>query len=273
MRTIMKRSGLAFNLSLLKLLPFVLLIGGCATGSTKHTTSAVNFLYPDKNVPVASQGIPVLHLPLSVGIAFVPGEGGGHYGKGLLNSTGLQDSENFRFTEREKKKLMQEVADHFKQYSFISEIKIISSSYLKPGGSFANLDRVRSVYGVDVVALMSFDQTQFTDEGFASLAYWTLIGVLVVPGEKNDTHTMVDTVVYDIQSRKLLFRAPGLSTIKGSATPVNLKKNLRADSEKGIEQAAKEMIINLDAQLALFREKIKENPDEFRVVDKTNMAP
>lgn len=269
----MKRSGLAFTLSLLKLLPFVILIGGCATGSTKHSTSAVNFLYPDKKIPVATQGIPVLNLPLSVGIAFVPGEGGGHYGKGLLNTTGLQDSESFRFTEKKKKELMQEVADHFKQYSFIKEIKIISSSYLKPGGSFANLDRVRSVYGVDIIALMSFDQTQFTDEGFASLAYWTLIGVLVVPGEKNDTHTMVDTVVYDIKSRKLLFRAPGLSNIKGNSTPGNLTKNLRADSEKGIESAAKDMVNNLDAQLALFRERVKENPDEFKVVEKPTVAP
>lgn len=269
----MKRSSFAFTLSLLILLPLVIFIGGCATGSTKHTTSAVNFLYPDKKVPVLTNGIPVLNLPLSVGIAFVPGEGGGNYGKGLLNSAGLQDSENFRFTEKKKKKLMQEVADHFKQYSFIKEIKIVSSSYLKSGGSFTNLDRVRSVYGVDVIALISFDQTQFTDEGFASLTYWTLIGALVVPGEKNDTHTMVDTVVYDIQSRKLLFRAPGLSNIKGNSTPGYLRKNLRADSEKGFENAAKDMVINLDAQLALFRKKVKENPDDFKVVETPKVAP
>lgn len=269
----MKRSGFAFTLSVLRLLPLVILIGGCATGSTKHTTSAVNFLYPDKKVPAVTNGIPVLNLPLTVGIAFVPGEGGGNYGKGLLNSAGLQDSENFRFTEKKKKELMQEVADHFKQYSFIKEIKIISSSYLKPGGSFTNLDRIRSVYGVDVIALMSFDQTQFTDEGFASLAYWTLIGILIVPGEKNDTHTMIDTVIYDIKSRKLLFRAPGLSNIKGNATPAYLKENLRADSENGIASAEKDMVINLDAQLALFREKVKENPDEFKVVTQPAVAP
>jgi len=269
----MKRSGFGFTLSFLRLLPFAILIGGCATGSTKHTTSAVNFLYPDKKIPVVAQGIPVLNLPLTVGIAFVPGEGGGNYGSGLLQSSGLQDSENFRFSEKKKKELMQEVADHFKHYSFIKEIKIISSSYLKPGGSFTNLDRVRSVYGVDVIALMSFDQTQFTDEGFASLTYWTLVGALVIPGEKNDTHTMVDTVVYDIKSRKFLFRAPGLSNIKGYATPGYLKQNLRADSDKGFETAAKEMVINLDAQLALFREKIKENPDEFKVVEQPVAAP
>ena len=129
------------------------------------------------------------------------------------------------------------------------------------------------MYGVDVIALMSFDQTQFTDEGFASLTYWTLVGALVIPGEKNDTHTMVDTVVYDIKSRKFLFRAPGLSNIKGYATPGYLKQNLRADSDKGFETAAKEMVINLDAQLALFREKIKENPDEFKVVEQPVAAP
>jgi len=264
----MKRSNYGNTLSLLRSIPLLICCAGCATGSTKHSSSAVNFLYPDKTVPVPSQGIPVLNIPLSVGIAFVPGEGGGNYGNGLLQSSGLQDSENFRYTEKKKKELMQAVAEHFKQYSFIKEIKVISSSYLKPGGSFANLDRIRSVYGVDVIALLSFDQTQFTDEGFASLAYWTVIGVLIVPGEKNDTHTMVDTVVYDIKSRKLLFRAPGLSNIKGNSTPGYLKSNLRADSEQGIESAAKDMIINLDAQIALFREKIKENPEAYKVIEK-----
>ena len=37
---------------------------------------------------------------------------------------------------------------------------------------------------------------QFTDEGLASFAYWTIIGAYIIPGEKNDTHTMLDAVVY-----------------------------------------------------------------------------
>src|SRR5439155_258207 len=95
---------------------------------------------------------------------------------------------------------------------------------------------------------------------------WTIVGAYIVRGQKNDTHTMLDTVVYDIPSRKMLFRAPGLSEIKGSATLVNQSEQLRTDSEAGVSQATADMIKNLDAQLLAFREKVKERPEEYRVV-------
>jgi rhombotail lipoprotein len=169
-------------------------------------------------------------------------------------------------TEKRKSDLMQEVADHFKKYPFVKDIEIIPSAYLRPGGSFSNLEQIRTMYGVDVIALLSYDQVQFTDEGKLSLTYWTIVGAYVIPGEKNDTQTMLDAVVYDIPSRKMLFRAPGLSRIKGSATLVNQSEELRADSGKGFDAAAKEMIVNLDEQLTNFTAKVKERPEEFKVV-------
>ena len=78
-------------------------------------------------------------------------------------------------------------------------------------------------------------------------------------GEKNDTSTMLDTVVYDIASKKMLFRAPGTSVVKGRATPINLTEELRIDSNKGFHLAAKEMTSNLQTQLSIFKEKVKNN--------------
>lgn len=164
--------------------------------------------------------------------------------------------------------LMDEVSKHFKKYEFVKEIELIPSPYLTGKGSFANLDQIRTMYGVDVIALLSYDQTQFTDEGLASITYWTIIGAYIIPGEKNDTHTMVDAVVYDIQSQKMLFRAPGISHIKGLATPINLNEELRADSLQGFKEASVEVIKNLDIQLELFKEKVKEQPEEYKVVHK-----
>jgi len=261
----MKQASLRLIASFLLPLLFVTLISGCvATGSTKHATSAVDFLYPDTKVPIDKPGIPVLNLPLRIGIAFVPGQGGGNFG-GYNIITGGQWV-RFSLSEDKKIDLMKEVADHFKSYLFVKDIQVIPSSELTARGSFANLDKIRSGYGVDVIALLSYDQAQFTDEGVASLTYWTLVGAYVVPGEKNDTHTMLDAVIYDIKSRKMLFRAPGTSHTKSHATPVNIAEHLRADSEKGFDLAAKDMIVNLDEQLARFREKVKENPAEFNVV-------
>lgn len=231
---------------------FVCLLVGCGTTQTRHTsTSVVDFLYPNVKEPVVAPGTPELRLPLRVGIAFVPALGSGA-GSGL--------------TEKRKSEVLTEVAEHFRKSAFVRSIEVIPSAYLRPRGGFANLNQIRTMYGVDVIALVSYDQTQFSDQGLLSLTYWTIVGAYVVKGQKNDTHTMLDTVVYDIPSQKLLFRAPGVSEIKGRATLVNLSEQLRADREAGVKEATAEMIKNLDTQLTAFQAKVKERPEEFRVV-------
>lgn len=229
------------------------MLGGCA-GTTKNATSVVDYLFPDTKDPVVAPSTPVLTLPLRVGIAFVPGTANNRW-----QSSGA-------LTEQKKNALMQQVADHFKKYPYVKDIEIIPTSYLRPAGSFANLEQIRTMYGVDVIALLSYDQVQFTDEGTLSMTYWTIVGAYIIPGEKNDTQTMLDAVVYDIPSRKMLFRAPGMSRVKGSSTPVNQSEELRADSSAGFDAAAKEMIVNLDQQLAVFKDKVKERPQEYKVV-------
>jgi len=248
----------------LALLSFAL--AGCAS-TTHNTTSVVDYLYPNSD-KVETPSVPTLTLPLRIGIAFVPGassttrSGATLPGASLVSRTGA----SFVLTEKRKQDIMREVADHFKKYPFIKEIEPIPSAYLSPRGSFANLDQIKTMYGISTIVLLSYDQTQFTDEGAVSLAYWTIVGAYVVRGEKNDTQTMLDAVVYDISSRKMLFRAPGTSLVKGSATPINLGEQQRADSEAGLGIAAKEMIGNLDLQLAAFQDKVKERPAEYRVM-------
>jgi rhombotail lipoprotein len=168
-------------------------------------------------------------------------------------------------TEARKRQLLENVADHFRDRDFIRSIEIIPSAYLRPKGGFPNLDQLRTMYGIDVVALVSYDQVQFTDENFMSLAYWTIVGAYFVRGEKNSTHTMVDAVIMDIPSRKLLFRAPGTSFVNRSATPANLSARLREDAERGFEEAVVEMISNLDQELVVFQERVRSSPEEFQV--------
>ncbi len=247
----------------------VLLLVGCASTQSRYYSSAVDFLYPDKKEPVEKPGIPVMKIPMKVGIAFVPDAG--RYGRSRnfwQSFAGAGRSNAFKMTENQKTKLMKQVSDYFRKYPFIGSIEIIPSPYLKPKGSFANLDQIRTMYGIDAIALISVDQVQFTDEGVASFLYWTVIGAYTIPGEKNTTHTMMDAVVYDIKSRKMLFRAPGLSEVRGSSTPVNISEELRKDSQEGFQIAAKDMIKNLDEQLASFKAKVKESPKEYKVVER-----
>jgi len=229
------------------------MLTGCATSSSKHYSSnVVQYLYPNQRQHVETPQIPLLSLPLKVGIAFVP----------ETMATPLT------LTEMNKVDLMNEVSTHFKKYDFVKSIEIISSPYLTRNGSFANLDQIRTMFGVDVIALLSYDQTRFTDEGFASITYWTIIGAYLIPGEKNDTHTMVDATVYDIKSRKMLFRAPGTSHIKSRATRVNLSEQVRKDSLSGFKLASKELVVNIEQQLKLFKDKVKEAPQDYQVVHK-----
>jgi rhombotail lipoprotein len=225
---------------------------GCANflQQERHTSaSVVDFLYPDTRAPVVEPGTPELRLPLRVGIAFVP-------------STAASPS----LTQTRERELLQRVADHFKQYDFVKSIEVIPSDYLRPHGSFANLEQIRTLYGVDVVALVSYDQVQFTDQGALSLTYWTIVGAYVIPANKNDTQTLLDTVVMDVGSRKMLFRAPGTDRVTGRATLVNASEQLRIDSAASFDAAGGRMIDNLDQELARFKEKVKQSPADYHVV-------
>lgn len=238
-------------------------LGGCASQQIGSKSSVVAYLYPKEDAPVIQPSIPVLKLPIKLGVAFVPEQaslgGGTNFWTGRsIGSEGL--------TETKKMDILEKIASHFKAQKFIGDIQAIPSAYLTPGGSFTNLDQIKTMYGVDVIALVSYDQVQFTDEGVLSLSYWTIVGAYLISGQKNDTNTLIDTVVYDIESRKMLFRAPGTSIVKGRSTPVNLTEELRDDSVKGFELSTNEMIKNLDVQLAAFREKAKQRPEEIKVV-------
>lgn len=252
----MQRMGLRMVVAAL-----AIMVGGCAGQQVRTNSSVVEYLYPKEKAAVVQPSIPHLTLPLKVGIAFVPEQRSSRQGMtmwaGVAGGSAL--------TEQEKITLLNKVADHFKSYEFVKSIEVIPSAYLTAKGGFDNLDQIKTMYGVDVVALVSYDQVQFTDEGMLSLTYWTLVGAYVVSGEKNDTSTMMDTVVYDIASRKMLFRAPGLSRVQGSATAINLSEKLRKDSVESFRVATDDMVKNLDIQLAAFKEKVKAQPEAFHV--------
>ncbi|MGY0216142.1 rhombotarget lipoprotein [Endozoicomonadaceae bacterium StTr2] len=221
-----------------------LLINGCQSSSAYRNSSVMDYLYPESEKQVVSQAITTLRLPLKVGIAFTP------------------DSyrHNPVLSESQKLALLDKVSASFQSLEFVSSIEVIPSAYLKPRGSFQNLDQIQRMFNVDVIALVSFDQTRFTEEGVASLAYWTLVGAYIIPAEKNATHTLLDAALYDIQSRSLLFRAPGLSTVDSRSTLVNLDAQVREDSAKGFDEAGEDLITNLELQLARFKERIKSDP-------------
>ncbi|MEN8251623.1 MAG: rhombotarget lipoprotein [Bacteroidota bacterium] len=245
------------------LLIFVVSILGCAGQQTRTKSSVVDYLYPSGSDVAIKPSVPTLELPLKVGIAFVPETEAANRSRNLWTGVAMDNS---ALTTVNKAQLLEKVAGNFRELEFVSDIEVIPSEYLTPNGGFSNLEQIQTMYGIDVIALVSYDQVQFTDEGFLSLTYWTIVGAYVVSGEKNDTSTMLDTVVYDIKSKKMLFRAPGTSVVNGSATLINLSEQLRTDSVEGFNLAAEKMIENLKVELNNFKEKIKREPEQVKIV-------
>lgn len=223
------------------------LLSSCASmfpqGQTKHAGSAVDYLYPNVKEPVklTAESVTYLKLPVRVGIAFAPSSAGWSSGP----------------EEDEKIKMLQEVKEAFGKYEFIGAIEIIPSAYLQPKGGFANLEQAARMFNVDVVALLSYDQMQFNDSNSLSLLYWTIIGAYIIHGDQYDIHTMLDASVFDVQSHKLLFRAPGTGNVKGSAALVNFSEKSRSARTEGFNIALKNLVPNLQKELSSFKGKVK----------------
>ena len=238
----------------------VVIVSGCGAGqAVHHKSSVLEYLFPDPAATLPKGEAISPTLPIKIGIVFVPDSGSVHQGTSSQTSDmRIFTLQHSGLTEKEKLSLMEEVSKPFKKYDFIESVELISSTYVEPKGSFANLDQLQSMFGIDSIVLLSYNQSQFTDEGFSSISYWTLVGIYMVKGEKNDTHTSIDAAVYHIPSRKMMFSTLGTSDIKSSATPINLSEQTRIDSLEGFMEATKDLVKNLDEQLSIFQSKLKD---------------
>ena len=201
-------------------------------------SSSLDFLYPAGAEAAPAEDVK-LQLPLRVGLAFAPSKG----------------YRGDRFTELQKQSLLEKVAEAFRSRNGIGSVDVIPTSYLTKGGSFENLDRLVAAFGIDVIALVSYDQFQFSETGRSSWAYWTIVGAYVVKGEKNETQTMMDAVIYDIPSRAMLFHASGASSVTGRSLPTEVGKALLDNSAQGFELSTTDLIVNLTEALMRFEEQ------------------
>nr|WP_229785886.1 rhombotarget lipoprotein [Shewanella litoralis] len=226
------------------------------TGKQSVSSSLMDFLYPEKTDKAAhSPEIPVLSLPVNVGIAFVPSAG--WKGDAIHN--------------KDQYELLEKVKTAFMKYDYIDRIEVIPSTYLAGGEGFTTLDQVGRLYDVDVMALVSYDQVTQSVENNAALLYWTIVGMYVIPGNENTVQTFVDTAVFDIKSRKMLFRAPGISKLEKRTTAVGIDETLSEKSMEGFNIAVTDMSQNLEDELARFKVRVKEEKIA-KVEHKTNYS-
>lgn len=213
------------------------------------SSSLVDYLYPAGEVPPDLQDtIPYLELPLRVGIAFVPGQGG-----------------RSAISEATRIELLENVKAEFVDRDFIEHIEVIPDTYLRSSTGINGMQQVARLYGADVMALVSYDQVAASDDNPSSFLYWTIVGAYVIKATSNEVQTFVDTAVFDVKTGRLLFRAPGLDKSSDRSTLVESNEVVRKTRDSSFAAAMGVMTQNLAMELDRFRERVRQDPSVAEV--------
>jgi rhombotail lipoprotein len=221
------------------LLTLVVLCGCTGFYSPQHRhyrSNLVDYLFPGGMSAPPRSGAR-LQLPLKVGIAFVPGEPP-------------------TVDPQQEQHLLGIVRKAFTGRDWIEQIQVIPSAYLTPRGGYENLEQVAQLMNVDVIALVSVDQIQYSDPTALSILYLSIVGEYLLPGDRNDTRTMIDVAAVAVRSHAFLLRAPGTSRIGGMATPIESDRVLRSKSAVGMQLAMVDLTKNLDREIGSFKATI-----------------
>ena len=248
----MRAARLALSLTLaLALGGCVLLEPNCSTrcGAHRSSSSLVEFLYPNGAEPPRDNTIPELHVPLRVGLTFLPARPGTQPPDAALREA-----------------LLQQVRAHFSSRPFVSEIVIIPDYYLGGAHGFAGLAGVQRLYGVDVLALVSYDQVMHDEPNEWSLGYLSIVGAYLLKGDRYDTSTLIDLAVVDPASRSLILRAGGVDTRRHNVTLMDAPYEGRALSADSFTAASTQMIAHMDEALTDFQAQVRAGRANVHVV-------
>lgn len=226
--------------------------------STRNSSSVVDFLYSDSSDsggPPPQDVVPELHLPLRVGLAFLPAANG-----------------RLALDASQREQLLERIRRHFGDRRFISEIVIIPDYYLANRRGFEGLQGVQRLYGVDLMAIVSYDQAVHEDNNQWSLGYLTIVGAYVLKGDRHDISTLVDLAVVDPVSRSLVLRAGGVDVRHGNSTMIDADRSTRDAGVQGFSAATDQMIDHFDIALTRFESDVRAGHANVRVVHKSSPA-
>lgn len=235
----------------------LVLLGGCAALFTRsiqrneHTSSLVDYLYPGAAPPV-QDAVPVLHLPLTVGVAFLPAAPGYNASVG----------------ETEKQAVLEAIRERFQTRGFVREIVPIPDYYLAGQKGFDGLASLQRLYKLDLVALVSYDQVARQSANELSVAYLTIVGQYIFPGTSQGVNSMVDLAVVHPATRSLVLRAAGIDSRKGASTEAGSAGRLQARSVESFKAAAANMVDNFDTELLGFEDKVRKGTARVQIANR-----
>jgi rhombotail lipoprotein len=217
---------------------------------TQNSTSLVEFLYPNGAAPPAQDAQPQLHLPLRVGLAFLPSRG----------------SEAIGLDAAHKEALLEQIRQRFISRKFVADIVLIPDYYLQGRRGFEGLEGVQHLYNIDLMALVSYDQVAHEDGNNWSLAYVTIVGAYILKGTRHDVSTLVDLAVVDPATHSLVLRAGGFDNRHGNVALIDEPRRLREAAADGFTAATRQMIDHFDTALTAFEADVHEGKANVRIV-------
>lgn len=241
----------------------MLLLTGCTSlflrGAQRHehnASSLVDFLYPQGTMPPSHNAVPVLQLPLRVGIAFLPP------GPNSRNVLG----------EVHKQAMLERIRQRFVTRPFVGDITLIPDYYLTVQRGFKGLEAIQRLYDVDLVALVSYDQVAHQDDNEWSLGYLTIVGAYVIKGTRQDVSTLMDLAVVHPATGSLVLRAGGVDSRHNSSSLVRADRERRATGVAGFDAAAGRLIENFDAALVRFEEDVRTGTARVQVASSSGVS-
>lgn len=226
---------------------------GCLPNCQSHTRNAsslVEFLYPHGEAP-PQDAMPVLHIPLRVGLSFLPPSG--------APST---------LDEAQQAVLLERIRQRFLSRGFVSDIVLIPDYYLEGHRGYEGLQGVQRLYGVDLIALVSYDQIIHRDDNDWSVGYLTIVGAYVLKGSRHDVSTLVDLAVVDPATRSLVLRAGGTDTRHGNTTLIDQSRLTREAAAEGFSTATDQMIEHFDTALTRFESDVRAGRAHVQVISR-----
>ncbi len=158
------------------------------------------------------------------------------------------------------------IRKRFVSRKFIAEIVVIPDYYLQGRRGFEGLEGVQRLYGVDLMALVSYDQVAHEDDNNWSLGYITIVGAYFLKGTRHDISTLVDLAVVDPVTHSLVLRAGGVDSSHGNVTLARENRDLRESSAQGFAAATAQMIDHFDSALTAFESDVREGKANVKVV-------
>ena len=239
------------------LLITIALLSGCSMlgpEKVRHskTTSLVNFLYPNGHIPKDAEN-PTLHLPLRVGLAYVP-----------------DASNESSIDVALKLELLESIKHEFNDLRYVQSIEIIPEIYLSNRQSKDQLSQLQQMYQLDVMALVSYDQIVNRKENLLALTYLTIVGNYIFPGSHFKVSTMIDMALIDLKTKRLLFRAAGTNASKGLSAEAYTNHQYDKHQNQDFTSAMLMMRGQLAVELHRFEQRLKaKDPnDDIKVVAK-----